>query len=207
VTPAQIIYQRWLAVLAHADRSNNVTETRRVFGYLADPLLRVEERGRSLRRGRAHAQEPTQAPDARSHHPHPRRRGPVDPGRARTHHWSSPVCRSVRGSGLLHRQVYGAKAPGGPRIGEARAASPGRSPNQNAVCEWFQGTMLQECWRAAFHRRHFTSVHQLQAEGGAWLITYNRRRRNTATTCAGVRRTRSSTTTSETRQHDNHQPQ
>jgi transposase InsO family protein len=55
---------------------------------------------------------------------------------------------------------------------------PARSPNHNAVCERFQGTMLQECWRPAFHRRHFTSVRQLQAEANAWLITYNHRRRN-----------------------------
>ena len=55
---------------------------------------------------------------------------------------------------------------------------PARSPNHNAVCERFQGTMLQECWRPAFHRRHFSSIRQLQAEADAWLITYNRRRRN-----------------------------
>jgi transposase InsO family protein len=55
---------------------------------------------------------------------------------------------------------------------------PPRSPNHNAVCERFQGTMLQECWRPAFHRRHFTSIRQLQAEADAWLITYNHRRRN-----------------------------
>jgi transposase InsO family protein len=55
---------------------------------------------------------------------------------------------------------------------------PARSPNHNAVCERFQGTMLQECWRRAFHRRHFGTIRQLQAEADAWLITYNRRRRN-----------------------------
>ena len=55
---------------------------------------------------------------------------------------------------------------------------PPRSPNHNAVVERFHGTMLQECWRPAFHRRHFTSIRQLQAEADAWLITYNRRRRN-----------------------------
>jgi len=55
---------------------------------------------------------------------------------------------------------------------------PARSPNHNAVCERFHGTILQECWRPAFHRRHFTSIRQLQAEADAWLITYNTRRRN-----------------------------
>jgi transposase InsO family protein/transposase len=55
---------------------------------------------------------------------------------------------------------------------------PARSPNHNAVVERFHQTILQECWRPAFHRRCFTSVRQLQAEADAWLLTYNRRRRN-----------------------------
>lgn len=55
---------------------------------------------------------------------------------------------------------------------------PPRSPNHNAVVERFQGTMLHECWRRAFHRRRFTSIRQLQAEADAWLVTYNTRRRN-----------------------------
>lgn len=55
---------------------------------------------------------------------------------------------------------------------------PARSPNYNAVCERFQGTALQECWRPAFHRRMFTSVAQLQAEADSWLVHYNIRRRN-----------------------------
>jgi transposase InsO family protein len=55
---------------------------------------------------------------------------------------------------------------------------PARSPNHNAVVERFQGTMLQECWRPAFHRRRLTSRRQLQAAADAWLITYNHRRRN-----------------------------
>lgn len=55
---------------------------------------------------------------------------------------------------------------------------PPRSPNHNAVVERFQGTMLHECWRRAFHRRRFTSIRQLQAEADAWLQTYNTRRRN-----------------------------
>jgi len=55
---------------------------------------------------------------------------------------------------------------------------PARSPNHNAVVERFHGTILQECWRPAFHRRHFTSIRQLQAEVDAWLITYHHRRRN-----------------------------
>jgi transposase InsO family protein len=55
---------------------------------------------------------------------------------------------------------------------------PARSPNHNAVVERFHGTILQECWRPAFHRRRFTSRRQLQAAADAWLITYNHHRRN-----------------------------
>ena len=55
---------------------------------------------------------------------------------------------------------------------------PARSPNHNAVVERFHETILQECWRPAFHRRRFTSARQLQAEADAYLLTYNRRRRN-----------------------------
>jgi transposase InsO family protein len=55
---------------------------------------------------------------------------------------------------------------------------PARSPNHNAVCERFHQTILQECWRPAFHRRHFTSIRQLQAEADSWLVTYHHRRRN-----------------------------
>ena len=55
---------------------------------------------------------------------------------------------------------------------------PPRSPNHNAVCERFQGTALQECWRPAFHRRRFTSIRQLQGEIDSWLVHYNNRRRN-----------------------------
>jgi transposase InsO family protein len=62
---------------------------------------------------------------------------------------------------------------------------PARSPNHNAVCERFHGIILQECWRPAFHRRHFISVRQLQAEADAWLVTYHRRRRNHGDYMAG----------------------
>jgi transposase InsO family protein len=55
---------------------------------------------------------------------------------------------------------------------------PARSPNHNAVCERFHGTILDECWRPAFHRRCFTSIRQLQAEADSWLLTYHHRRRN-----------------------------
>jgi transposase InsO family protein len=62
--------------------------------------------------------------------------------------------------------------------GLAHVRIPPRSPNHNAVCERFHGTVLQECWRPAFHRRRFTSARQLQAEADAWLVHYNNRRAN-----------------------------
>lgn len=56
--------------------------------------------------------------------------------------------------------------------------TPPRSPNHNAVCERFHGTILEEGWRPAFHRRAFRTIGQLRAEADAWLIGYNHRRRN-----------------------------
>ncbi|MGB8859015.1 MAG: integrase core domain-containing protein [Ilumatobacteraceae bacterium] len=73
------------------------------------------------------------------------------------------------------------------RANITRIKIPARSPNHNAIVERFQGTMLQECWRPAFHRRHFTSIRQLQREADAWLITYNTRRRNHGNYMAGRR--------------------
>jgi transposase InsO family protein len=62
--------------------------------------------------------------------------------------------------------------------GLAQHRIPPRSPNHNAVCERVHQTILQECWRPAFHRRRFISLRQLQAEADAYLVTYNTRRRN-----------------------------
>jgi transposase InsO family protein len=62
---------------------------------------------------------------------------------------------------------------------------PARSPNHNAVVERFHGTILDECWRPAFHRRLFRSVRQLQAEVDAWLLDYHHRRRNHGDYMAG----------------------
>jgi transposase InsO family protein len=62
---------------------------------------------------------------------------------------------------------------------------PPRSPNHNAVCERFHGTILQECWRPAFHRRLFMTTRQLQTEADSWLVHYNTRRRNHGDYMAG----------------------
>jgi transposase InsO family protein len=67
----------------------------------------------------------------------------------------------------------------------AHHRTPPRSPNHNAVCERFQGTALEECWRPAFHRRRFDRLTQLRAEIDTWLVDYNTRRANHSDFMAG----------------------
>lgn len=61
------------------------------------------------------------------------------------------------------------------RLGIVHHRIPPRSPNHNAVTERFHQTILEDCWRPAFHRRRFEGIHQLQAQANAWLVDYNRR--------------------------------
>lgn len=87
-----------------------------------------------------------------------------------------PVTAVVTDNGPeYHARVFAAAVAA---KGATHRRIPARSPNHNAVCERFQGTMLQECWRPAFHRRRFTTIGQLQAEADAWLTGYNTRRHN-----------------------------
>jgi transposase InsO family protein len=111
--------------------------------------------------------------------------GPVTAGH--TIRFIDHVVRSFRRLGVPVRAVLTDNGPewiaGGFRAhlaasGLEHRRIPPRSPNHNAVCERFQGTALQECWRPAFHRRRFTSIRQLQAEADTWLIRYHHRRRN-----------------------------
>jgi transposase InsO family protein len=99
------------------------------------------------------------------------------------------VDRVVRKLRRLGVHVNGVLSDNGPEFGSAFDAhlrvrginhhrTPPRSPNHNAVCERFQGTALQECWRPAFHRRRFERLTQLRAELDSWLVTYNTHRRN-----------------------------
>ncbi len=53
-----------------------------------------------------------------------------------------------------------------------RVFIPARSPNHNAVVERFQGPMLQQCSRPAFHRLCFNNTGQLQREADAWCHTH-----------------------------------
>ena len=111
--------------------------------------------------------------------------GPVT--HAHTMRFVDHILRSYRRHGVKVRAVLTDNGPeyvaGGFQAhlaakGLCHQRIPARSPNHNAVCERFHQTILQECWRPAFHRRHFTSIRQLQAEADAWLVTYNHRRRN-----------------------------
>ena len=84
---------------------------------------------------------------------------------------------------------------------------PPRSPNHNAVCERFQGTALQECWRPAFHRRRFSSASansKPKPTPGSSATTTAAA--TTATTCAAAHPPKSSTTTAPVKHHD-HRPQ
>ncbi|MBY5163288.1 integrase core domain-containing protein [Salsipaludibacter albus] len=56
--------------------------------------------------------------------------------------------------------------------------TPPRSPNHNAVCERFHGTVLHEFFRVAFHREFFTTLDQLDRQLQTWIHHYNHRRTN-----------------------------
>lgn len=58
-------------------------------------------------------------------------------------------------------------------LGIVHERIPPRSPNHNAVVERFHQTMLEDCWRPAFHRRFYTSILQLQQQANSWLPTYH----------------------------------
>ncbi|MEQ4208873.1 DDE-type integrase/transposase/recombinase [Actinopolymorpha sp. B9G3] len=53
---------------------------------------------------------------------------------------------------------------------------PPRSPNHNAVCERFHGTVLREFYRPHFHRGRVDDIALLDRSLQAWLIDYNHHR-------------------------------
>ena len=63
-------------------------------------------------------------------------------------------------------------------LGIRHTKTPPRSPNHNAECERFHGTVLQEFFRVAFHREFFTSIDTLDARLQSWIEHYTTRRRN-----------------------------
>lgn len=63
-------------------------------------------------------------------------------------------------------------------LGVTHHKTPPRSPNHNAVCERFHGTVLHEFFRVAFHREFFTTIDQLDRQLQTWIHHYNHRRTN-----------------------------
>jgi hypothetical protein len=125
VTPAEIIYQRRIAVLEHAQPDGQCGRDLPGLRHLSDPLLRVEGRGRPLR---------PRCPDAQGP-----RRAPQMPEATPTHVVEALLtlavleptigCRQyadrLGDQGFCHRQVDRAKAPGGPRPGQTAFGAPG----------------------------------------------------------------------------------
>ena len=62
---------------------------------------------------------------------------------------------------------------------------PPRSPNHNAVCERFHGTVLHEFYRPHFHRGRVDDLALLDRSLQAWTIDYNHHRPNHGDYMAG----------------------
>lgn len=62
---------------------------------------------------------------------------------------------------------------------------PPRSPNHNAVCERFHGTVLHEFYRPHFHRGRVDDIALLDRSLQAWLVDYNQHRPNHGDYMAG----------------------
>lgn len=62
---------------------------------------------------------------------------------------------------------------------------PPRSPNHNAVCERFHGTVLEEFYRPHFHRGRVEDVALLDRSLQAWVADYNHDRPNHGDYMAG----------------------
>lgn len=62
---------------------------------------------------------------------------------------------------------------------------PPRSPNHNAVCERFHGTVLREFYRPHFHRGRVDDIALLDRSLQTWLTDYNHHRPNNGDYMAG----------------------
>jgi transposase InsO family protein len=62
---------------------------------------------------------------------------------------------------------------------------PPRSPNHNAVCERFHGTVLHEFYRPHFHRGRVEDIALLDQALQAWVVDYNNERPNSGEYMAG----------------------
>jgi len=76
----------------------------------------------------------------------------------------------------------------GTRVGELGLIHhriPPRSPNHNAVCERFHGTVLREFYRPHFHRGRVEDITLLDRSLQAWVVDYNHHRPNHGDYMAG----------------------
>jgi transposase InsO family protein len=64
------------------------------------------------------------------------------------------------------------------QLGLVHHRIPPRSPNHNAVCERFHGTVLHEFYRPHFHRGRVDDIALLDKSLQAWLVDYNDHRPN-----------------------------
>lgn len=64
------------------------------------------------------------------------------------------------------------------KLGLVHHRIPPRSPNHNAVCERFHGTVLHEFYRPHFHRGRVDDIGLLDRALQAWLVDYNQHRPN-----------------------------
>jgi transposase InsO family protein len=63
-------------------------------------------------------------------------------------------------------------------LGLTHHRMPARSPNHNAVCERFHGTVLREFYRPHFHRGRVDDLALLDRSLRTWLVGYNHHRPN-----------------------------
>ena len=66
----------------------------------------------------------------------------------------------------------------GDGLGLVHHRIPPRSPNHNAVCERFHGTVLREFYRPHFHRGRVDDIALLDRSLQTWLVDYNHHRPN-----------------------------
>lgn len=71
------------------------------------------------------------------------------------------------------------------QLGLVHHRIPPRSPNHNAVCERFHGTVLHEFYRPHFHRGRVDDIGLLNTSLQAWLGDYNQHRPNNGDYMAG----------------------
>ena len=60
-----------------------------------------------------------------------------------------------------------------------------RHPQSNGICERFHKTMLNEFYRAAFRKKVYNTLEELQKDLDQWMEEYNTQRPHTGKYCFG----------------------